>query len=177
MAEYGRASIWHDTADLDAQGARDRAERLEHRARAEDEIAARDAYLSLLEIAPGERVLDVGCGSGAVTREIARRVGERGSVAGLDQSQALLGIARELARDAGLLERMTFTAGDVRRLAFQADAFDIAVAVTVLSHVPNGEHGVPELVRVVRPGGRIGVFEFDGDGVVFTHHDRELTRR
>ena len=82
MSEYGHESMWRDTATADAERARDLAARLERRAKAEDEVAARDAYLGLLEIAAGERVLDVGCGSGAVTREIAKRVGNRGLAVG-----------------------------------------------------------------------------------------------
>jgi hypothetical protein len=49
--------------------------------------------------------------------------------------------------------------------------------VTVLSHVPNGEAAIPELVRVLRPGGRLGVFDLDTDMTAFTHPDRSLTRR
>src|SRR5262245_16183546 len=78
VSDYGRESIWRDTATASSERARDLAERLERRARAVDEIAARDAYLGLLDIAPGAHVLDVGCGSGAVTREIAKRVGSPG---------------------------------------------------------------------------------------------------
>jgi len=62
--------MWRDTATADPERARHLATRLERRARAVDEIAARDAYLDLLDIVPVKRVLDVGCGSGAVTREI-----------------------------------------------------------------------------------------------------------
>ena len=46
-----------------------------------------------------------------------------------------------------------------------------------LSHVPRGEDAIPELVRVVRPGGRVGIFDFDADMSIFTHPDRALTRR
>ena len=92
--------MWRDTATVGAERARDLAARLERRANAADEVAARDAYLGLLEITAGERVLDVGCGSGAVTREIARRVGGRGVAVGLDPSPALLAVARELANKA-----------------------------------------------------------------------------
>jgi SAM-dependent methyltransferase len=70
----------------DAERARDLAARLERRANAEDEVAARETYLTLLDISAGERDLDVGCGSGAVTRDIAKRVGERGLAVGLDPS-------------------------------------------------------------------------------------------
>jgi ubiquinone/menaquinone biosynthesis C-methylase UbiE len=177
VSEYGQQSLWRDTAAVDAAKARDLAARLEQRAKAEDEVAAREAYLGLLDIAAGECVLDVGCGSGAVTRDIARRVGPRGRAVGLDQSPALLAVARELAEKAGLGERIEFREGSVLRLPFPDCAFDAAVCVTVLSHVPGGEGAIPELARVLKPGGRLGVFDLDTDMTTFTHSDRALTRR
>ena len=177
VTEYGQESLWRDTASVDAERARDLAARLEHRAKAADEVAARNAYLDLLGITAGERVLDVGCGSGAVTREIARRVGSRGVAVGLDPSPALLAVARELAKEAGVGERVEFREGDARRLPFADGLFDVVVCVTVLSHVPRGEAAIPELVRVLRPGGRLGVFDLDTDMTAFTHPDRALTRR
>jgi len=169
--------MWRDTAMADAQRARDLAARLERRAKAPDEVAARDAYLGLLDIAAGERVLDVGCGSGAVTREIARRVGSGGLAVGLDPSPALLAVARELAHEAGVGDRVEFREGDALRLPLPDQSFDVVVCVTVLSHVPRGEAAIPELVRVLRPGGRLGVFDLDTDMTAFTHPDRALTRR
>jgi ubiquinone/menaquinone biosynthesis C-methylase UbiE len=148
--------MWRDTATADAERARDLAARLERRAKAADEVVARDAYLGLLDIASGERILDVGCGSGAVTREIARRVGGRGLAVGLDPSPALLAVARELAQEAGFGDRIEFREGDALRLPFPDRSFDVVVCVTVLSHVPKGEAAVPELVRVLRSGGRLG---------------------
>jgi ubiquinone/menaquinone biosynthesis C-methylase UbiE len=169
--------MWRDTATADAERARDLATRLERRAKAEDEVAARDAYLGLLDITAGERVLDVGCGSGAVTRDIAKRVGSRGLVVGLDPSPALLAVARELAQQAGLGDCVEFREGSALRLPFPDRSFDAVVCVTVLSHVPKGEAAIPELVRVLRPGGRLGVFDLDTDMTAFTHPDRALTRR
>jgi ubiquinone/menaquinone biosynthesis C-methylase UbiE len=177
VSEYGQQSLWRDTAAVDAGKARDLAARLEQRAKAEDEIAARETYLGLLDIAADECVLDVGCGSGAVTRDIARRVGPRGRAVGLDPSPALLAVARELAQKAGLGGHIEFREGSVLRLPFPDRAFDAAVCVTVLSHVPGGETAVPELARVLRPGGRLGVFDLDTDMTTFTHSDRALTRR
>ena len=177
MSEYGRQSQWRDTAGADTAKARGLADRLEFRGKADDEIAARDAYLSLLGVAPGEYVLDVGCGSGVVTREIARRVGAHGLAVGLDPSPALLGVARELAHEAGLGDRMEFREGSALRLPFPDNSFDAVLCVTVLSHVPGGEAAVPELARVTRPSGRVGVFDLDTDMTAFTHPDRALTRR
>src|SRR5207253_4199372 len=57
------------------------------------------------------------------------------------------------------------------------DSFDVVIAATVLTHVPDGHRAILEMARVVRPGGRVGVFDFDGDGVLLAHPDRDMTRR
>src|SRR5215813_15494424 len=177
MHECGAESLWRDTAAATDEQARDLATRLERRAKAADEVAARETYLSLLGIAAGERVLDVGCGSGAITREIARRVGKHGLAMGIDPSPALLTVARELAREAGFDHGIEFREGSAHQLPFPDGTFDAVVCVTVLSHVPRGEAAIPEFVRVLRSGGRLGVFDFDGDMTAFSHPDRSLTRR
>ena len=173
----GEQSPWRDSTRLDEQQAREHAARLELRARAADEIAARDEYIRLLGIVPGEHVLEVGCGSGAVTRVLAQRVAPAGHVTGIDASDTLLEIARNLAQDAGLGRLIDFRQGDCRALPLADSSFDAALAVTTLSHVPNVERALVEMVRVTRPGGRIGVFDIDGDSFLISHPDRELTRR
>jgi len=177
MTEYGSRSLFRDTAGLDATQARELADRLELRAKSPDEIEARAAYLGLLDVAEGDRVLDVGCGSGVVTREIARRVGPSGCAVGVDPSPALLAIARDLADVEGLGNRVELHEGSALALPFADGAFDVAIAVTALSHTPGAEGAIPEMARVVRPGGRIGVFDLDTDMTSVTHPDRTLTRR
>lgn len=176
-AEPGRLSSWRDSKGIDEKQAREHAARLELRARAEDEIAVRNEYVRLLGVAPGERVLEVGCGSGAVTRTLAQRVSPDGQVVGVDASAALLKIARGLADDVGLGQVIDFKEGDCRALSFPDSSFDAVLAVTTLSHVPNVERALAEMVRVVRPGGRVAVFDIDGDSFLISHPDRERTRR
>jgi SAM-dependent methyltransferase len=177
MPNFGRDSLWKDTAGIDLEKARDLADRLEKRGVAPDEIAARTAYLDLLGIRPGDRVLDVGCGSGVVTREIARRVGANGRAVGVDPSAALLTVAREIASSTDVADRIEFREGSALALPFDDGSFDHVVAVTVLGHVPGGAGAIPELVRVARAGGSVGAFDFDSDMTAFTHPDRETTRR
>jgi SAM-dependent methyltransferase len=177
MTTYGRDSLWKDTAQIDPAKARDLADRLEKRGIAPDEIAARAAYLDLLDVRPGDRVLDVGCGSGVVTREIAKRVGASGRVVGVDPSPALLVVAREIAAHSDVADRIEFHEGSALALPFGGDSFDRVIAVTVLGHVPGGDAAVTELVRVARSGGTVAAFDFDSDMTAFTHPDREMTRR
>jgi SAM-dependent methyltransferase len=177
MTTYGRDSLWKDTAGIDLAKARELVAKLEKRAEGRDEIEARAAYLILLGVAEGDRVLDVGCGSGVVTRAIARKIGARGRVIGLDPSASFLTVAREIADQTDVAARIEFREGSASAPPFADGSFDAAIAVTVLAHMHNGAAAVPELARVVRPGGRIGIFDFDADMTVFTHPDREMTRR
>jgi ubiquinone/menaquinone biosynthesis C-methylase UbiE len=174
----GLLSMWRDTSGLDAARARELAFRnLEPRGQSPDEIAARSAYLDLLALKSGERVLDVGCGTGVVTRDAARRVAPDGRAVGLDASPEFLALARSLAHDAGLSGVTEFRQGNALALPFGDGEFDAVLAVTVLVHVPEGHRAIPEMVRVVRSGGRVGIFDFDGDAVLISHPDRALTRR
>lgn len=176
-AEFGSLSAWRDTSGVSDAKARELAARLEHRARAEDESSAREEYLSLLGLSPGERVLDVGCGSGVVTRAIARRVVPEGRVIGVDSSPALLAVAREYADASHLAGQIEWRLADCRKLPFTDASFDAVLAATVLAHVPGALDALAEMVRVAKPGGRIGVFDLDGDGFLIAHPDRHLTRR
>jgi ubiquinone/menaquinone biosynthesis C-methylase UbiE len=174
---YGRFDMWQGIATVDVERAREICARLELRARSEDEVAARAAYLDLLAVAPGERVLDVGCGSGVVTRAVARRVAPDGMAVGLDPSPALLTVAHGLAEQDGVGDLVDLREGDARSLPFGDAEFDVVLAVTSLSHIPDGKQAIPELVRVARGGGRVGVFDRDTDSFIIAHPDRDTTRR
>jgi SAM-dependent methyltransferase len=175
----GAADPWNETTLAAAQeaGVRELARLLELRGQGEDQAAIRAEYLDLLAPAPGETILDVGCGTGVVTRAVARRVAPSGRVVGLDPSPTLLAIARELAERDSLLGQIDFRVGDARALPFDDATFDAALAITALSHTTDGEQALLELLRVTRPGGRIGIFDIDPDSWIVAHPDRALTRR
>jgi SAM-dependent methyltransferase len=116
-----------------------------------------ETYLSWVDFPRDAQVLDVGCGTGATTRLLARWPGVR-AVVGVDPSPVFLEQARELA---GEHPQVAFQEGDVRSLAFDDGAFDVALAHTCLTHVPGPERALAELLRVIRPGGWLAVF--DGD--------------
>jgi SAM-dependent methyltransferase len=122
--------------------------------------------LELLAIAPGETVLELGCGSGVIMRELARRTAvgfqptgvSRGAnrLIGVDRSPYLLGEAQKLARRDGVAERLELRQGSGEALPLPDASVDVALSSTVAEE-GDAERMLAELVRVTRPGGRVGV--------------------
>ncbi len=133
------------------------AERLEIRAADPNQRAMLAQYLDRAAFIAGAHVLEVGCGTGAVARAIAARP-KVAVVTAIDLSPVLIDEAKSRAGD---LPGLTFRVGDGRDLPFDAESFDGVVFHTTLCHIPNPEHAVREASRVLRPGGKIAVF--DGD--------------
>ena len=133
------------------------AEILELRGADAQQQALRDSFLADISFVPEARVLEVGCGTGVLTRRLARwpNVGE---VVGADLYPLLLSKARQLAAD---LPNVTFQEADARSLPFEDDAFDAVLFDSALSHIPAPERAVAEAFRVLRPGGWLAAF--DGD--------------
>jgi ubiquinone/menaquinone biosynthesis C-methylase UbiE len=130
---------------------------LERRAASPRERAMRDAYLSFMELPDGARVLEVGCGTGAVARDLAGRA-RIGEVIGLDPSAVFIAKARELA--AGV-SNLSFEEGDAHRLPHEDRAFDAVLFHTCLSHVTSPQIALAEAHRTLRAGGYLAIF--DGD--------------
>ncbi|MQY12540.1 Ubiquinone/menaquinone biosynthesis C-methyltransferase UbiE [Streptomyces sp. RB5] len=116
------------------------------------------AYL-LGELRPGLDVLDVGCGPGTITADLAALVAP-GRVTGVDTSEGVLADAREEAAARGSAN-VTFAAADVERLDFPDDSFDIVHAHQVLQHVGDPVRALAEMRRVCRPGGVVAARDSD----------------
>jgi ubiquinone/menaquinone biosynthesis C-methylase UbiE len=109
-----------------------------------------------LRLAPGLRVLDVCCGSGASALPAAVLVGPTGSVLGIDLAEKLLGLARTKAAERGL-ENTEFRLGDMLDLRLPAAHFDAVVCVFGIFFVPDMPAAVRALWHVLRPGGKLAV--------------------
>jgi ubiquinone/menaquinone biosynthesis C-methylase UbiE len=122
----------------------------------------RERMRRILEPTPGERVLEIGPGTGYYTLDLAEWVGAEGSVEILDVQQEMLDHTMERARERGL-GNLNPTHGDARELPYEDDSFDAAVLVTVLGEIPDQDAALREIARVLRRGGRLIVGELFGD--------------
>jgi SAM-dependent methyltransferase len=116
-----------------------------------------------LRLAPGQRLLDAGGGSGDVARRLAAEVGPDGSVLALDYSAVTIEAARR--RHDG--SRVDYVTGDVADLDLPDDSFDGVWCERVLQHLSDADAAIGEFVRVTRPGGRICLIDTDWDSLAF----------
>jgi ubiquinone/menaquinone biosynthesis C-methylase UbiE len=114
---------------------------------------AQTRLLELARLAPGERVIDVACGTGLVTLAAAAAVGPLGAVLGTDISAGMVELARDAAAQSGL-GWATFARTDAEALESGAGGFDAALCSLGLMYVPDPVGAIRELHRVLRPGGR-----------------------
>ncbi len=103
----------------------------------------------------GERVLDVACGTGIVARLAAERVGERGSVCGLDLNEGMLAVAR--AASAEVSPPIEWRHGDAAAMPLRDAAFDLVLCQQGLQFFPHREAALREMRRVLAPGGRLAL--------------------
>jgi ubiquinone/menaquinone biosynthesis C-methylase UbiE len=138
------------------------ADVLEVRAADPQQRAMLQAYLSELQLPSAAIALDVGCGTGAVSRILAETPGVR-EVVGIDPSPIFVEKARELGRDHS---HLSFQTGDGRALPFADASFELVVFHTTLCHILDAEQALREAHRVLRADGWLAVF--DGDYMTTT---------
>lgn len=141
--------------------------RLEARGKHPRFIGMMQEYLGAMGIDSAATVLDLGCGTGVGSRTIARREGFSGRVMGIDRSPYLTAAAKRLAEDEGLGSAVEFRTGDSHSLNLPGAAFDAVVAHTLISHVEAPLAVVKEIARIVKPGGKVGIFDGDYASLTF----------
>lgn len=114
-----------------------------------------EAVMDALAIAPGDHVLDIGCGCGGTTLELARRVGSRGSVLGLDLSSRMLNRARERA-DASPGLNVTFVQADAQTHDLPPGDFDAAFSRLGIMFFNDPTAAFTRIRKALKPGGRLG---------------------
>ncbi|MBD3242392.1 MAG: methyltransferase domain-containing protein [Chitinivibrionales bacterium] len=115
----------------------------------------------LLGIGDGDRVLDVGCGPATDTIALARIVGERGFVAGVDADEEMVAVADRRAREAGVAGRVSHQVGRADALTFGDSSFSACRSERLFQHLESPARALAEMIRVTRPAGRIVVADTD----------------
>lgn len=137
--------------------------------------AENSAGYLLGELAPGQCLLDIGCGPGTITLDLARRVAP-GDVVGIDVAASVVAQATELATRTHDVTNARFEVGDVYALAYPDDAFDVIHAHQVLQHLGDPVAALREMRRVVRPGGVVAVRDSDYGAFAWSPPDPRLDR-
>jgi ubiquinone/menaquinone biosynthesis C-methylase UbiE len=127
-----------------------------------NELSMRERLLEVLAPSPGERILEVGCGTGYYALHVARDLLPAGSLEMLDAQPQLLEEAIRGAREQRLTN-VAATLGDARYLPYEADEFDAVYLVAALGDAQDHDTAMREVARVVRPRGRVVVGELYGD--------------
>ena len=143
------------------------AEVLEVRAADPAQRRMLDAYLGEIAFPQAARVLEIGCGTGAVARHLAT-LPTVAEVVGLDPSPEFIARARQLAVGQ---PQLAFVEGSAHDLPFEAGSFDVAIFHTTLCHLSNPENALQEAFQVLRPGGWLAVFDGDYASTTLGTHD------
>jgi arsenite methyltransferase len=139
-----------------------------------DVLRRRRLVREALAAQPGERILDVGCGPGFYVTELLDQVGPDGSVVGVDGSPQMIAVAQQRS---GGRENVEFHLADAVALPVGDEEFDAALSVQVLEYVADATTALTEMHRVVRPGGRVVVWDVDWSTLSWHTNDPDRMER
>jgi 2-polyprenyl-3-methyl-5-hydroxy-6-metoxy-1,4-benzoquinol methylase len=161
MAGGNTSDVWGRTSDIDESALAVMAARLENRAKHPFFRGVIADYIGALELAPIARVIEIGCGTGVVSRRLAATPGFRGTIIATDMSPYLIEIARQYARAEGVDAHIAFEVSGAASLRAESGACDLVIAHTLLSHAADPIAILAESARVLRPGGQLLIFDRD----------------
>ena len=122
--------------------------------------AMREQTVQLADLHPGERVLEVGCGTGEIAQRARARVGPDGQASGIDPSADMITVAQQKAARAGL--DVDYRVGAIEALPYPDATFDVVLSSLMMHHLPDElkARGLSEVRRVLKPGGRLLIVDF-----------------
>ena len=133
-------------------------------------------FVNFLDPRPGEYLLELGSGSGVLSRMVGSKLVPNGKLMGLELSSEIVSLANDYLQENNLKQIITYDIGDALSLPYEQDQFDGAFAARLLLHVPNPQKVVKETKRVVKPGGRVVLMDWDFGTLAIDHTNRALTR-
>ena len=173
----GHSNSWSDPSKVGKEDAIQMAAFLEERSRAPDMQAVNQKLCKTIAAKPGERLLEVGSGSGILCRMLAPRLQPGGQITGVDISPEMTIEAQKYALAQGISSGIAFEIGTAEALPYPEASFNGAIAARLLLHATDPDAVIQEMKRVVRPEGRVVVLDWDFDTAAVDHPDRELSRR
>jgi arsenite methyltransferase len=186
--DFARIDMWLPASSADTLGAQgdeldmstglqfdaEMARGLEAQYKRPAMVIRRAEALRLAAPKAGERALDVGCGPGFLCADLAAGVAEAGTVLGVDQSIAMIELA--MGRCSGW-PQASFEQADATALPTDDDSFDLAISTQVLEYVADVDRALCEIVRSIRPGGRLVLLATDWRSVAWHSSDDERMAR
>ncbi len=153
--------VWGRTSDIDESALAVMAARLENRAKHPFFRGVIADYIGTLDLPRIARVIEIGCGTGVVSRRLAATAGFRGTIIATDMSPYLIEIARQNATAEGVAERITFEVSSATELRAKDIDYDLVIAHTLLSHASDPVAILAESARVLRARGQLLIFDRD----------------
>ena len=153
--------VWARTTEIDYSALSVMAARLENRAKHPFFRGVIADYIGDLDLQQIGNVLEIGCGTGVVSRRLAATAGFSGSIIATDVSPYLIEAARRHATAEGVSRRIVFEVGSATKLQGASNSCDLVIAHTLLSHAAEPAAILTECARVLRPHGRLLIFDRD----------------
>jgi 2-polyprenyl-3-methyl-5-hydroxy-6-metoxy-1,4-benzoquinol methylase len=161
MAGASTSDVWGRTSEIDESALAVMAARLENRAKHPFFRGVIADYINALDLPRITPVIEIGCGTGVVSRRLAASPGFRGSIVATDMSPYLIEIARQHAKAEGVTERIAFEVSSATNLSVKDSDCDLVIAHTLLSHATDPVAILAESARVLRSGGQLLIFDRD----------------
>ena len=125
-----------------------------------DETVA-ESILKASNVKPGNTVVDVGCGTGFLTKRAALQIERNGSIVGVDLSPSMLETAKENLAKLGLLDNVELRTGDAENIPVQSEFADAVVGNMILHHCPRPKRAITEMTRILKEGGKIAIADLE----------------